>query len=173
MVTRFFIMFRQREKYKKRNSSAGQNMTEYILVFVAVVVTLVVALNPSGFLTQKMGDTVNRAMVGTKCLALKTCFDPAGCPTVCGNDCCEPGESVSSCPADCTLCMSDAQCDDGIACNGVHLSSAFGGRWGHSDIDGGISAGTAARKEARFSESGGTSRRRLDRSSAKWPLSTV
>ena len=102
-------------------------MTEYVLVVAGVVVALVIALGPSGFLTRKIGDTMNLAMTGTKCVALQTCFDPEGCPTVCGNDCCEPGESISNCPADCSLCMSDADCDDGVACNGAEWCDPMSG----------------------------------------------
>ena len=102
-------------------------MTEYIVVFVGVVVALVVALGPNGFLSRKIGSTMNLAMTGTKCVALQACFDPEGCPTVCGNDCCEAGESISNCPADCSFCMSDADCDDGIACNGVETCNPASG----------------------------------------------
>ena len=120
-------MLKRIKKFLARNPSSGQNMTEYVLVFAGVVFALVVALGPSGMITQKIGDTMNLAMGGTKCIAMQTCFDPAGCPTVCGNDCCEPGESIGNCPADCSLCVSNAQCDDGIACNGAETCDPSAG----------------------------------------------
>ena len=87
-------------------------MTEYLVVFVGVVVTLVAVAGPTGIFTRKIEESLDTAVKGTKCLALQVCYDPDGCPSFCGNDCCEAGESISSCPVDCGFCESDLECEE-------------------------------------------------------------
>lgn len=108
------------KKYRLKGSRAGQNMIEYILVFAGVVAVLVIAAGPGGILTRKIDESVNEAVRGIGCAAYDTCYDPAGCPAVCGNDCCETarGETPANCSDDCS-CSGDADCDDGSFCNGA------------------------------------------------------
>ncbi len=47
---------------------------------------------------------------------------PADCPDVCGDGLCTGSEDLQSCPADCA-CVTDADCDDGVFCNGVETCS--------------------------------------------------
>ena len=69
------------------NSRLGQSMIEYILVFVAVVVVLLVAVGPGGILSDKIDESLNEAIEGAKRMTIDTCCDlnrnPLECPNVC------------------------------------------------------------------------------------------
>ncbi len=112
-------MVRKIKKCRLKLSSNGQNMIEYVIVLAGIIVVLIAITRPEGIFSRKIEESLDLAVDGTKCAALKVCYDPNGCPTVCGNDCCEAGETITNCPADCSICTSDAECNDGIFCNGV------------------------------------------------------
>jgi len=99
-------------------SSSGQNMIEYLVVFVGIITILFIAFRPSGIFTRRIGDTLETAVVGTKCLALEVCYDSDGCDPVCGNGCCEEGETEGNCSNDCegVVCQVNEDCDDSNAC---------------------------------------------------------
>ncbi len=140
------------KKYWLGLSLIGQNMTEYLVVFVGIVVTLVAVAGPTGIFTQRIEESLNTAVVGTKCLALAVCYDPNGCEDqeVCGNGCCEEHETMTSCPIDCDRCVNNQHCSDNIACNGLETCNPATGLC----ISGGIntcqSCGTVPAGECRL-----------------------
>src|SRR3989338_2330338 len=85
-------------------NKTGQHVIEYLLIFAASVVVAMLALSPEGFLTKGIDNSLNKTISIVDCMARSVCYDPAGCPTVCGNDCCEPGEE-STCEEDCGPCQ--------------------------------------------------------------------
>ena len=99
-------MLMRRISKKIKNSFSGQQMIEYILVLVGVVAVLLVALGPNGFMTEKIDESLDEAVQGTKCFAMAACYDPSGCSATCGNGCCEwsekTGKKFGGCPADCS-----------------------------------------------------------------------
>lgn len=94
----------------KITSVKGQNAIEYLLVFSIVVMAALVALAPrlGGFVSQGINRSLEESVEGIQCMAAGICYEPGGCPSQCGNGCCEQGEAAS-CPADCAL-TSSAQC---------------------------------------------------------------
>jgi ABC-type transport system involved in cytochrome c biogenesis permease component len=47
-------------KNQRLNLQSGQNMVEYLLLFAAVIVILMTALGPNGFLTKVVDNSLNR-----------------------------------------------------------------------------------------------------------------
>ncbi len=82
-------MLKRLRKNWTKGFSTGQTMTEYMLIFVAVISVLIIAFGVSGGLTDDYRKIIYKTMLGIKCLVLDYCFDPAGCTTSCGNECCE------------------------------------------------------------------------------------
>ncbi len=107
-------MLKRIRRFWAKNSSEGQNMTEYILLFVGVITVLIIALGPSGALTRKIDRTFLKAIKGMKCLVLNYCFVPVGepgCIPVCPNECCEriqgEGDECIDCCRPRTICEVD------------------------------------------------------------------
>lgn len=86
-------------------NTQGQNALEYIILFAIITVTVLYAVAPklNGFVTKKTAESLDLSIEGLECMAAKVCYDPDGCPAVCGDTCCqsEMGESATTCPQDC------------------------------------------------------------------------
>ena len=59
---------------------------------------------------------------------------PADCPDECGDGLCTGNEGLQSCAADCA-CVTDADCDDGVFCNGVETCHATLGCQAGAPVD--------------------------------------
>ncbi len=73
-----------------------------------------IALDPQGNI-YAVGNAAAAATSITQLLILKYQGDPAAVGAVCGNHTCDTGESVSSCPADCSTTV---RCGDGVCSTG-------------------------------------------------------
>jgi len=86
-------------------NKAGQNALEYILVFTAVLVVLIVLLSPrsSGLIRDRVDDSLNLSMEALECMAASFCYKKGGCGEKCGDGCCQPGEGGAggTCLSDC------------------------------------------------------------------------
>ncbi|MBF0385084.1 MAG: class III signal peptide-containing protein [Candidatus Omnitrophica bacterium] len=58
----------------------GQTALEYILLFTAVVLVLVVAFARSGFITRAIDRSVDESINGIGAMATEICFDRDGNP---------------------------------------------------------------------------------------------
>lgn len=47
----------------------GQNAIEYMLIFVAIVVVIVIAVAPNGFITQAVNESIDLAIGGLEDMA--------------------------------------------------------------------------------------------------------
>lgn len=76
-------MLKNHKKSNLKNNHQGQNMIEYILVFVAVVVFLITAVGPGGIFSNKIEESLGNAVLGAKCMTAAICYepDPADCPS--------------------------------------------------------------------------------------------
>jgi hypothetical protein len=92
-------------------NEAAQQFIEYILVFVAVIMMLVFALAPNGYLTKGIDDALNSSIKGVEVMPACARYDVNGNPVarVCGNRCCEGGEDHNNCPQDCP-CIPNCVC---------------------------------------------------------------
>jgi len=81
----FIAMLSKTKKSHFKNYCSGQSMIEYILLFVAVIVVLIVAAGPSGIISNKLDESLGKAAVGVKCMTNAICYDPdpTACATVC------------------------------------------------------------------------------------------
>jgi hypothetical protein len=62
-------------------------MIEYILVFVAIVVVLIVALAPGGLFSNSVDQSLNEAIEGAKCMTSAICYDTDPTGNTCGSIC--------------------------------------------------------------------------------------
>lgn len=85
----FWKMLKIPKKPTLKSSRTGQNMIEYILVFVAVVVFLITTVGPGGMYSNKIEESLGNAVLGAKCMTAAICYEldpadcsptPAGCP---------------------------------------------------------------------------------------------
>ncbi len=102
---------------RKLSNKSGQNIVEYVLILATVVTTAVVTLGPEGIVTKEVERVPGLTIDKAQCVARQTCFREDNCvlEAVCGNRCCEPSESKTSCPEDCEVENEESHyCGDGI-----------------------------------------------------------
>lgn len=82
----------------------AQSAVEYLLMFAAVTIVVFTAVSPHGFFTRAINQSMNISILdGTDHMAHCVCYDKSDgepCTPICGNGCCEEGES-GSCAVDC------------------------------------------------------------------------
>jgi hypothetical protein len=79
------VMLKRTKKIGSKDFRTGQSMVEYVLVFVAVIVVLITALGPGGFLASQVDQSISEAVSGIDCMAQSVCYGSAGCDSMCGN----------------------------------------------------------------------------------------
>ncbi|MBP9854123.1 MAG: hypothetical protein KBD53_04565 [Candidatus Omnitrophica bacterium] len=127
-----------------KNKNAGQQMIEYMLLLACVITVLVVFVlkqGPGAVFKNNFEGSLAQGVKAIECMANTACFDlTTGCSPVCGNGCCEPGESMSGagvgdapwrpCAADCppagcvptvTSCLSGGVQSCGLFNNGCNV----------------------------------------------------
>ncbi|MCA9408407.1 MAG: DUF4215 domain-containing protein [Candidatus Omnitrophica bacterium] len=110
----------------------GQNIIEYLLVFIAVILVVFLILQPNGYITKKTEEVFDKSMIGVGCIMQDICYEKDGCTWVCGNGCCERslGEKYNNCSRDCSpICGNNElegpeECDDGNRSSEDGCSSA-------------------------------------------------
>ena len=55
--------------YKRILGKSGQNAIEYILIFAAVIIVLLLALNPNGFITKAVDNSLNLSVEAIEWMA--------------------------------------------------------------------------------------------------------
>ncbi len=108
----YLNMVKKISKYWLKGSNSGQNMLEYILVFVGVVAVLIFALGPGGVFNSQVDRSMDEAVRGTKCMALEVCYDPDGCAPIIGNDCCERSTGETDASRDCCTPRTRSSCTE-------------------------------------------------------------
>ncbi len=86
------------------SNQRAQSAVEYMLMFASVSIVVFLALSPHHFFSKAVNKSINTSLLkGTEIMAECVCYERDSgepCPSVCGNGCCEAGES-GSCAADC------------------------------------------------------------------------
>jgi hypothetical protein len=105
--------------FKKIKNQTAQNMVEYMVVFTAVLVVLILSLGPSGLITQQTEESIELAVNAIDAMAECICYDDDGnpCPPVNNDGCCFPGTSPGS-DNDCnpfaaSSCNNNGFCESG------------------------------------------------------------
>ncbi len=80
----------------------AQQTIEFMLLVTGIIVIIVVVITQNGLFQKNVEDGLEQAIVGIECMAETACFNSTlGCVSICGNGCCEPGETVGGCTEDC------------------------------------------------------------------------
>ncbi|MCD4781540.1 MAG: hypothetical protein K8S27_13480 [Candidatus Omnitrophica bacterium] len=108
--------------FKRLYDQHAQNMVEYLLVFTAVLMVLIMTLGPSGVITSEIKDSIELSVNAIGVMARCVCYDADGtpCAPIANDGCCFPGTPPGIDP-DCQaplvpVCNNDGFCGSQESC---------------------------------------------------------